>query len=149
MSMHNFIKIFKTFQEIGPVSLFFRLWISATPRPIPNIIWPSHGLHLVKIPMCMHNFIKIFHSVQEIKPFSLFQNLALGKASTDDKCYFAIVSVFSEFEPRQKLNQSQVHFHCFRIWRSAFCHFAIPWARPCQYPCVCKILSKYSKRFKS
>ena len=23
------------------------------------------------------------------------------------------------------------------------CHFAIPWARSCQYQCVCKILSKY------
>ena len=54
--------------------------------------------------------IKIFHSVQEIRPFSLFQNLALGKASTDDKCHFAIVSHFSEFEPRQKFNQSQVSF---------------------------------------
>ena len=53
--------------------------------------------------------IKIFHSVQE--PFSLFQNLALGKASTDDKCHFAIVSLFfSEFEPRQELNQSQMSF---------------------------------------
>ena len=54
--------------------------------------------------------IKIFHSVQEIRPFSLFQNLALGKASTDDKCHFAIVSLFSEFEPRKKLKQSQMSF---------------------------------------
>ena len=54
--------------------------------------------------------IKIFHSVQEIRPFLLFQNLTRGKASTDDKCHFAIVSLFSEFEPRQKLNQSQVSF---------------------------------------
>ena len=57
--------------------------------------------------------INIFHSVQEIRPFSLFQNLALGKASTDDKCHFAIVSLFSEFEPRQKLNQSQMSFDKF------------------------------------
>ena len=54
--------------------------------------------------------IKIFHSVQEIRPFSLFQNLTLGKASTDDKCHFAKVSLFSEFESRQKINQSQVSF---------------------------------------
>ena len=54
--------------------------------------------------------IKIFHSVQEIRPFSLFQNLALGKGSTDDKFHFAIVSLFSEFEPRQKLSQSQMPF---------------------------------------
>ena len=54
--------------------------------------------------------IKIFHSVQEIRPFSLFQNLALGKASTDDKYHFAIVSLFSEFEPRQNINQPQMSF---------------------------------------
>ena len=174
--------------------------------------------------------IKIFHSVQEIRPFSLFQNLALAKASTDDKCHFAIVSLLSEFEPRQKLNQSQMslnnlmgcilsismwmqnssqystqfkrwrHYHFFRIWslskprpmknvilqsvgldlvninvyatfyqnislssrdRAIFTfsvfgirqsldrwYFAIPWARSCQYQCVCKILSKYFKWFK-
>ena len=54
--------------------------------------------------------IKIFHSIQEIRPFSLLQNLALSKASTDDKCHFAIVPLFSEFELRQKLNQSQMSF---------------------------------------
>ena len=54
--------------------------------------------------------IKIFHSVQDISQFSLFQNLALSKASTDDKCHFAIVSLFSDFETRQKLNQSQKSF---------------------------------------
>ena len=64
--------------------------------------------------MFTQTFIKIFHSVQEIGPFSLFQNLALDKASTDNKC-----------------------------------HFANPWARSFQHQIVCKILSKYSKRFKS
>ena len=54
--------------------------------------------------------INIFHSVEEIRPFSLFQNLALGKVSTDVKCHFAIVSLFSEFEPRQNLDQSQMSF---------------------------------------
>ena len=58
----------------------------------------------------MQKSIKIFHSVQEIRPFSLFQNLSLGKASTDDNCHFALVSLFSEFEPRQKLNQSLMSF---------------------------------------
>ena len=91
---------------------FFQIWTSAKPQPIPNVIWQSHGLHLVNIPMCMQNFITIFHSVKEIGPFSLFQNLALGKASTDDKC-----------------------------------HFAISWARSCQYQCVCKIFKIF--QFKS
>ena len=64
--------------------------------------------------MFTQNFIKIFYSVQEIGLFSLFQNLALGKASTND-----------------------------------ICHFAISCTRCRQYQCVCKILSKYPKRFKS
>ena len=66
--------------------------------------------YILSILMCMQNFITIFHSVQEIGLLSLFQNLALGKASTDDKCHFAIVTLFSEFEPRQNLDQSQMSF---------------------------------------
>ena len=46
--------------------------------------------YIMSISMCMQNFSTIFHSVQEIGPFSLFQNLELGKASTDEKCHFAI-----------------------------------------------------------
>ena len=90
----------------------------------------NHLGYILSIPMCVQNFIKIFHSVQEIRPFSLFQNLALGKASTDDKCHFAIVSLFSEFERRQKLtfddkcqnipNGLRVNgFTFYRIWTSA------------------------------
>ena len=84
--------------------------------------------------MFTQKFIKIFHTVQEIGPFSLFQNLALGKASMINvifqflgldlfntelsaKFYQNIpnglrvkVSLFSEFEPRQKLDQSQMSF---------------------------------------
>ena len=66
--------------------------------------------YILIISMFKQKSIKIFHSVQETRPFSLFQNLALGKVSTDNKCYFAIVLLFSEFEPRQKLNQSQIIF---------------------------------------
>ena len=118
--------------------------------------------YIVSISMCMHNFFTMFHSVLEIGPFSLFQNLDLGKASTDEKCYFAIswarpcyinvyakiyqniplssrdraIFTFSEFEPRQRLGQSQMTLDNIL-------------ATSCQYQCVCKILSKYSKRFKS
>ena len=66
--------------------------------------------YILIISMFTQKSIKIFHSVQEVRPFSLVQHLALGKASTDDKCHFAIVSLFSEFEPRPKLNQSQMSF---------------------------------------
>ena len=82
--------------------------------------------------MFTQKFIKIFHSVQEIGPFSLLKNLALSKASTDDKCHFAIVSLFSEFEARQKLNQSQMSFgvHLVNINVYAKFHHSIPLNRP-------------------
>ena len=92
--------------------------------------------YILSISMCMQNIITIFHSVQEIGPFSLFQNLELGKASTDENVIsqslgldFVIINVyakvyqniplssrdraiftFSEFEPRQRLGQSQMTF---------------------------------------
>ena len=132
----------------------------------------------------MQKSINIFHSVQEIRPFTLFQNLALGKASTDNKCHFAIVSLFSEFEPRQKLSEPKMSFDnlmgyilsismCMQNFITIFhsvleiaplslfqnlelgkastnekCHFAIAWARSCQYQCLRNILSKYSTQFK-
>ena len=48
MFTQKFIKIFHSVQEIGLFSLF-RIWTSATPRPIQNDIWQSLGLHLVNI----------------------------------------------------------------------------------------------------
>ena len=92
---------------------------------------------------------------------------------------------FSEFEPRQNLDLSQISFDnligyilsismCMQNFITIFfavlemgpfslfqnlelgkastdkkCQFSISWARSCQYQCVCKILSKYSKRFKN
>ena len=77
--------------------------------------------------MFTQKFIKIFHSVQEIEPFSLLQNLALGKASTDDNCHFAIpwvrsfqhqivCKISSQYSSQFK---RYVHFHFFRIGSSA------------------------------
>ena len=74
----------------------------------------------------MQNFITIFHSVQEIAPLSLFQNLELGKASTDEKCLFAIswarscqyqclCNCLSKYSTQLK---RYGHFRFFRIWRS-------------------------------
>ena len=92
---------------------FFRIWSSAKSQPMKMSFRNLLG-QILLISMFTQKFIKIFHSVQEIGLFSLFQNLALGKASTIDKC-----------------------------------HFAIPWTTSGQYQCICKILSNYSKRFKS
>ena len=94
------------------------------------------------------------------------------------------LTFFSEIEPRQKLNQSQMSFDnlmgyimsismCMQIFITIFhsvheiapcshfqnldlgktstnekCHFAISWARSCQYQCLRNSLSKYSTQFK-
>ena len=128
--------------------LFFRIWTSAKPRPIPNVIWQSHGLNHVNtnvyakfhhnIPLILRDRViftfsefgarqnladendisqslgldlvnvNVYADVYQNIPLSsrdkvifTFQDLALGKASTDDKCHFAIVTLF------------------FRIWTSA------------------------------
>ena len=165
--------------------------------------------YILSISMCMQNFITIFHSVQEIGPLSLFQNLELGKASTNEKCHFAISWARScQYQClRNSLSKYSTqfkrygHFHFFRIWRSAKprpminiilqfleldlvninvsakfyqnipnglrvkfhcfqnlnlgktstnpkCHLTISWATSCQYQCVCKISSQYSTLFK-
>ena len=52
-------------------------------------------------------------------------------------------------------NGLKVKFHCFqnlnlgKTSTNPKCHLTTSWATSCQYQCVCKILSKYSKRFKS
>ena len=111
--MQNFIKLYQKVQEIGRDSLFsefeLRRNLNQSQMTFDNLLG-----YILSTSRCMQNFITIVRSVQEIGPFSPFQNLALDKASTDDKC-----------------------------------HFAISWARCCQYQCVCKSLSKYSKWFTS
>ena len=112
MSMQNVISIFHSVQEIGRFN-FFRIWSSAKPRPLKNVISQSLGLDLVNINV----YAKVYQNIplsQETGLCSLFQNLNLGNASANPK------------------------------W-----HLTISWATSCQYQCVCKILSKYSKRFKS
>ena len=101
---------------------------------------------MLSISMFTQTFIKIFHSVQEIGPFSLFQNLALGKASTNDKCQFAIpwarscqyqivCKILSKFP-----NGLIVIYHfCFQTLNlgktstNPKCDLTISWATSCQY----------------
>ena len=74
-----------------------------------NDISQSLGLNLVSSNVYAEVFQNISLSSRD-KAILTFSEFALGKALTDDKCHFAIVSLFSEFEPRQKLNQSQISF---------------------------------------
>ena len=113
------------------------------------------SVEIMSIVMGMQNVIKIYRKVQGIGP----------------------VSLFSEFEPRQNLDLSQLSFDnligyilsismCmqnfitvleigpFSLFRNLElstdkkCEFAISWARSCQYQCLRKSLSKYSTQFK-
>ena len=89
MYMQNFITIFHSVQEIGPFSLFFRIWSSAKPRPMTNVISQSLRLDLVNI--------NVYSKV--------YQNTCIPLSSRDRAIF-----TFSEFEPRQRLGQSQMTF---------------------------------------
>ena len=67
--------------------IFFRIWNSLKPRPMKNDISQSLGLDLANI--------NVYTNV--------FQNIPL---SSRDRAIFT----FSEFEPRQRLSQSQMTF---------------------------------------
>ena len=154
MGMQNFIKIYQKVQGIGPVSLFSE-FESRQNLDLSQVSFDNLIGYILSISMCMQNFITIFFTVLEIGPFSHFQNLELGKASIDKKCQFATSWARSYAKVYQNIPLSprdRANFHFFKIWHSAKPQpmiNAIPWARSFQHPIVCRILSKYSKRFKS
>ena len=86
MRMQNFITIFHSVQEIGHFH-FFRIWSSAKPRPMKNVISQSLGLDLVNINV----YAKVYPNIP---------------LSPRDRAIFT----FSEFEPGQRLSQSQMTF---------------------------------------
>ena len=110
MCMQNFITIFTSVQEIGPFSLFqnlelgkvstdekchfavswarFRLWSSAKPRPMINVILLILELDLVNINVSANFFQNISNGL--IVKFYCFQNLNLGKTSINPKCHLTI-----------------------------------------------------------
>ena len=116
----------------------------------------------MSISMCMQNFTIIFHSVQEIGPLYFFriwssakprptknvisQSLGLDRVNINvyAKVYqiFHSVQMIGLFSLFQNLNLGNASAK--PKW-----YLIISWATSCQYQCVCKILSKYSKRFKS
>ena len=108
MCMQNFITIFHSVQEIGPFSLFQNLKLGKTST--------DEKCHFANSWARSFN-INVYAKVDQNIPLSsrdkaifTFQNFALGKASIDVKWHSAIVSLFSEFKSRQKLNQSRMPF---------------------------------------
>ena len=106
------IKIFHSVQEIGPFSLFFRIWHSAKPRPMINVILQFLELDLFNIKLSA----KFYQNI----PNDLIVNFHF----------------FSEFEPRQNLDQSQMSFDYLMGYILSI------------YQCVCKIPLQYSTQFK-
>ena len=82
MCMQNFITIFHSVQEIAPLSLFFRIWSSAKPRPKKSGISQSLGLDLVNINV----YAKVYQTIP---------------LSSRDSAIFT----FSEFGARQSLDR--------------------------------------------
>ena len=89
MFAQKFIKIFHSVQEIGPFSLYFRIWHSAKPRPMINVILQFFGLDLFNIKLSAKFYQNIPNGLIDNFHF-FFQNLNLGKTSTNPKCNLTI-----------------------------------------------------------
>ena len=91
---------------------FFRIWHSAKPRPLINVILQFLELDLFNIKLSA----------------KFDQNIP--------NCLIVNFHFFSEFEPRQNLDQSQMSFDNLMGYILSI------------YQCVCKISSHYSTQFK-
>ena len=142
MGMQNFIKIYQKVQGIGPVSLFSEF----EPRQnldLSQISFDNLIGYILSISVCMQNFITIFFTVLQIGPTlvkinvsaKFYQNIPNGLRVKFHCFQNLTIFTFSEFCARQSLDRKK-------------CHFAISWARSCQYQCLRKSLSKYSTQFK-
>ena len=63
---------------------FFRIWHSAKPRPMINVILQFLGLDLFNIKLSA----KFYQNIPNV--FFFFQNLNVGKTSTNPKCHLTI-----------------------------------------------------------
>ena len=105
----------------------------------------------------MQNFIKIYQKIGPGSRFSEFeprQNLDLSQIKFDN-LFGHILSIsmimcnfITIFHSVQEIGPCSL-FQNLELDKDSKCHFAISWTRSCQYQCVCKSLSKYSKWFTS
>ena len=156
--MQNFIKIYQKVQGTGPISLFAefepRQNLDLSQMSFDNLIG-----YILSISMCMQNFTTIFFTVlgyfyffriwssAKPRPIKTVSSQSLGLDLVNINVYAKVyqkiplssrdraIFTFSEFIGRASTDDKG--------------HFAIPWARSFQHQIVFKILSKYSKRFKS
>ena len=160
MCLQNFIKLFQTVSELN--FTFFRIWTSAKPRPIANIIWLSLGLHHVninvyakfhhKFPLSSRDrtffiFFRIWSSAKP-RPIKNVISQSLG-LDLDNINVYAKVYQNIPLSSRDRAILTFQNLALGKVSTNDKCHFAICWTRGRQYQCVCQILSKYSKWFKS
>ena len=103
----------------------FRIWRSAKPLPMINVILQFLELDLVNI----HVSAKFYQNVPNGFRFKFycFQNLNLGKTSTYPKCHLTIsLATSCQYQCVCKISSQystqfkrKGHFHFFRIWSSA------------------------------
>ena len=126
----------------------------------PNVIWLFLGLHYVNINV----YAKFHHNIpfslrRAIFTFSEFgarQSLDLWKMSFRNLLgWILLISMFTQ--KIIKLFHSVQEIELFSLFQysnlgnasaNSKWYLTISWATSCQYQCVCKMLLKYSKRFK-
>ena len=113
----------------------------------------------MSIVMCMQNFIKIYQKVQEIGPVSHFSEFEPRKNLDQSQMIFHnllgyILSISRSVQNFITIFHSVQEIGPFSLFQNVElgtastddnCHFAISWARSCQYQCVCKSVSNIPK----
>ena len=142
---------------------FFRIWTSAKTQPISSVMWQSPGAHLVNINV----YAKFHHNIplssRDSAIIFFFSEFGVRQSPDQWKMSFrnllgkiALISMFTQ--KFIKIFHSVQEIGLFSLFQNLNLgnasanpkwHLTIPWATSCQYQCICKILSKYSKRFKS
>ena len=145
MCTQNFITIFFTVLEIGPFSPFQNLERGKASTDKKNVSWQSLGLDLVNINVYAKVYQNIPLSLRDGAIFTFFRILALGKASTDDKCHLQFIGLdLFNIKLSAKFYQNipnalRVNFHFFqnlnlgKTSTNPKCHLTISWAASCQH----------------
>ena len=135
-----YAKFYQNIQKVSRDRASFTVFFSGfEPRPISNDIWQSLGLHLVNI-----NVYAKFHHNSPLNSaiFTFFRIWSSAQSRP-------MLNVILQFHSIQEIGPFSL-FQNLELGKASTdekCRF--PWARACQYQCVCKSLSKYSKWFTS
>ena len=130
---------------------FFRIWSSAKPRPMKNVISQPLGLDLVNINVYAKVYQNIQLSSRDRASFTFDKcHFAVPWATkiilTFDKCHFAVPCSSFNIKLSAKFYQNIpngliVNFHIFffqnlnlgKTSTNPKCHLTISWATSCQY----------------